>query len=307
MGISGAGRGAVAGAPDRQDIGRPLVAFCWMLGSITSFTLMAVSGREVQAELNTFQLMAWRSAIGFAIVCAVMAIWGRGFAQVRTTQPWLHVKRNIFHFAGQNAWFMALMLLPLAQLVALEFTSPIWVALLAALMLGERLTPRRIVAVILGFAGVLIVAQPGVAPIQIGHGVALLAALGFALNTIYTKRIMAHDTVLCVLFWMTLSQGLMGLALGLPGGFPWPSAGVWPWLVLVGLTGLSAHYCLTSALGHAPASIVAPMEFLRLPVIATVGALLYGESVAVAVFVGGAVILIANMVNIGLRWPRRGG
>ncbi|WP_338048858.1 DMT family transporter [Rhodobaculum claviforme] len=303
--MTGAGRGAVAGTPDRADIGRPLAAFGWMLGAIASFVLMAVSGREVQAELNSFQLMAWRSAIGFAIVCAAMALSRPGFAQARTAQPWLHVKRNVFHFAGQNAWFMALMLLPLAQLVALEFTSPIWVALLAALMLGERLTRRKIVAVLLGFTGVLIVAQPGVEPIQIGHAVALMAALGFALNTIYTKQIMAHDTVLCVLFWMTLSQGLMGLVLGLPGGFPWPSAGVWPWLVLVGMTGLSAHYCLTSALGHAPASIVAPMEFLRLPVIATVGALVYAESVAVAVFVGGAVILTANMVNIGVRWPRR--
>ncbi len=305
MGLSGAGRGAVAGAPERTDMGRPLIAFFFMLGSITSFTLMAVAGREVQAELNTFQLMAWRSAIGFAIVCALLVASRPGLAQIRTQVPWLHVQRNLFHFAGQNAWFLALMLLPLAQLVALEFTSPIWVALLAALMLGERLTPRKIIAICLGFLGVLIVAQPGVEPLQIGHGVALMAALGFALNTIYTKRIMAHDTVLCVLFWMTLSQALMGLALGLPGGFPWPSASLWPWLILVGLTGLSAHYCLTSALGHAPASIVAPMEFLRLPVIAMVGALLYAESVAVAVFIGAAVILTANMINLGIRLPLR--
>ena len=307
MGLSGAGRGAVAGAPERPDLGRPLAAFGWMLGAIVSFVIMAVAGREVQAELNTFQLMAWRSAIGLAIVCAALSLSRPGLAQIRTSHPWLHVQRNVFHFAGQNAWFLALTLLPLAQLVALEFTSPIWVALLAALMLGERLTPRRIAAVILGFIGVLIVARPGVEPLQIGHAVALLAALGFALNTIYTKRIMAHDTVLCVLFWMTLSQGVMGLLLGLPGGFPMPSAALWPWLVLVGVTGLSAHYCLTSALGHAPASIVAPMEFLRLPVIALVGALVYAESVALAVFIGGAVILTANMINLGVRLPRRRG
>lgn len=307
MGLSGAGRGAVAGVPQREDLGRPLVAFFWMLGAIASFLVMAVAGREVQAEMNSFQLMAWRSAIGFAIVCVLLAFSRQGTAQLRTHHPWLHVQRNIFHFAGQNAWFVALMMLPLAQLVALEFTSPIWVTLLAALMLGERLTLRRGVAVCLGFIGVLIVARPGVEPLQIGHAVALLGALGFALNSIFTKRIMAYDSVLCVLFWMTASQAVMGLALGLPGGFPMPSVAIWPWLGLVGLSGLTAHYCLSSALSHSPASVVAPMEFLRLPIIAVVGALLYAEEVALAVFLGAAVILAGNMINLGVRLPRRRG
>jgi len=283
--------------------GRPMLAFCWMLGAIASFTLMAVAGRAVQTELNSFELMALRSVIGFAIVCAVLALSRPGFAQVRTRRPWLHVQRNLIHFTAQNAWFAALMLIPLAQLTALEFTAPIWIALLAPLLLGERLTPRRALAVVLGFAGVLIVARPGVEPLHLGHLLGLVAALGFALNSIWTKKIMAHDTVLCVLFWMTASQAVMGLALGLPGGFTMPSAAVWPWLGLVAVTGLTAHYALTSALGHAPVSLVAPMEFLRLPVISTVGAVVYGEAVALAVFVGGAVILLANLVNLGL--PRR--
>ena len=88
---------------------------------------------------------------------------------------------------------------------------------------------------------------------------------------------MRFDSVLCVLFWMTLSQGAMSLVLSLPGGIPAPSAATAPWLVVVGLTGLSAHYALTSALGHAPASIVAPMEFIRLPIIALIGMWLYAE------------------------------
>lgn len=282
---------------------RPLLAFAWMLGAVASFTLMAVAGRAVQAELNSFELLAWRSLLGFGIVCALLAVSRPGFAQIRTDQPWLHVQRNLIHFTGQNAWFVALMLIPLAQLTALEFTSPIWIALLAPLLLGERMTPRKAVAVALGFAGVLVVARPGVEPVQLGHLLGLAAALGFALTSIWTKRIMARDSVLCVMFWMTASQAVMGLALGLPGGFTLPSAGLWPWVVLVGVTGLTAHYSLTSALGQAPASVVAPMEFLRLPVIATVGALVYGEAVALAVFAGGALILAANLVNLGL--PRR--
>lgn len=282
---------------------RPLLAALWMCGAIASFTLMAVAGRAVQVEMNSFELMAWRSAIGFAIVSAIL--WRRGFGQVRTAVPRLHVQRNLFHFAGQNLWFFGLTAIPLAQLVALEFTNPIWVALLAPLLLGERFTPRRAIAAALGFAGVLIVAQPGVSPVGLGHLAGLGAALGFALNTIYTRRLMAHDSVLCVLFWMTASQAVMGAALGAPGGIPLPSAAVLPWILVVGVTGLTAHYSLTSALSHAPATVVAPMEFLRLPVIAAVGALVYGEALLVSVFLGAGVIIAANLVNLAGGSPRR--
>ncbi len=280
---------------------RPGRAALWMTGAIASFTLMAVAGRVVLSEMNSFELMAWRSAIGFSIICAIL-LW-KGFAQVRSAVPMLHVKRNVFHFAGQNLWFFALAQIALSQLVALEFTNPIWVAALAPFLLGERFTARRALVAVLGFAGVLIVAQPGVAPVEWGHIAALGAALGFALNTIYTRHLMAHDTVLCVLFWMTASQALMGAMLGAPGGIPLPSAAVLPWLVLVGITGLTAHYALTSALAHAPATVVAPMEFLRLPVVAIVGVLVYAEPLLISVFLGGAVILAANLIN--LTRPRR--
>jgi drug/metabolite transporter (DMT)-like permease len=282
---------------------RPLLSAAWMLGAIASFTLMAVAGRAVQAEMNSFELMAWRSAIGLSIIAAISG--RKGFSQVQTAVPWLHVKRNVFHFAGQNLWFTGLMLIPLGQLVALEFTNPIWVALLAPLLLGERFTPRRALVAVLGFAGVLIVARPGVAPLEWGHAAALGAAFGFALNTIYTRRLMAHDSVLCVLFWMTLSQAAMGALLGAPGGIPLPTLATLPWLLVVGVTGLSAHYSLTSALRHAPATIVAPMEFLRLPAVAIVGALVYSEPLMLSVFAGGAVILAANVVNLSGRRPRR--
>ncbi len=284
---------------------RPWLAFFWIWGAIASFVLMAISGRVIQEEFNTFQLMAWRSAVGFVIVLALLMWSRRGFAQVRSARPMLHVWRNLFHFTGQNAWFFALTLIPLSQLVALEFSNPVWVALFAPLLLGEALTRRRMLAVALGFVGVLIVARPGVEPLSIGHAAALLAAFGFAFNTIWTKKIMSYDTVLCVLFWMTLSQMVMGLALGLPGGFPWPTPEMLPWLIVVGVTGLTAHFSLTTALSHAPASIVAPMEFLRLPVIAIVGILLYAEPLMISVFLGGGVILAANLVNMGVGSRRR--
>jgi drug/metabolite transporter (DMT)-like permease len=276
----------------------PLKAAAWMMGAIASFSAMAVAGRAIQVEMNTFELMLYRSAIGWAVVVLVLALGTRGFGQLRTAHPWLHVKRNLFHFTGQNLWFYAVTLIPLSQLAALEFTNPIWVAVLAPVLLAEPLTRTRLLAAVLGFAGVVVVAEPGSGVLGIGHAAALAAAVCFALNTIYTRQIMGFDSVLCVLFWMTLSQAAMSLALALPGGIPAPSAATAPWLVVIGLTGLSAHYALTSALGHAPASIVAPMEYFRLPVMALLGMWLYDEPLRATVFAGAALIIGGNLINL---------
>jgi len=280
----------------------PIKAAFWMCGAIASFIAMAVSGRAIQTVLDSFELMFWRSLIGFAIVCVLVVVSARSLATVapviRPTRPGLHLTRNIFHFAGQNLWFYGLMVIPLSQLVALEFTMPIWVALLAPLVLGEVFTRKRLTVACLGFVGVLIVAQPGVQPLNSGHLAAILAAVGFAMNLMLTKRIMRHDGVLCVLFWMTLLQTVFGLALAQIGGFTWPPAAIWPWLAIIGITGLSAHYSLTTALSLAPASTVAPMEFLRLPLIALVGVWLYAEVLDPLVFVGAAIIVLANWINI---------
>jgi len=290
---------------------RPALAALWMCGAIMSFTAMAIAGRAIQQELDSFELMFWRSIIGFAIVAGVALFTLRSatrlWVQIRPTSPSLHLTRNLFHFAGQNLWFYGIMVIPLSQLVALEFTMPIWVALLAPLVLGEQFTKRRLFVAVLGFAGILIVAQPGVQPLSSGHLAGMLCAIGFAMNVMLTKRIMRADSVLCVLFWMTLSQTIFGLVLAQWGGFTWPSSAIWGWLVVVGLSGLSAHYALSSALGLAPASTVAPMEFLRLPVIALVGVWLYAEALEPLVFVGAGVILCANWLNLrragGPTWP----
>ena len=287
---------------------RPAAAALWMLGAIASFTLMAVAGREIQTELSSFELMFWRSLVGFAIVVALVAVFSRaGLHQLVPRAPELHLARNVFHFAGQNLWFYGITMIPLAQLVALEFTSPIWVALLAPLVVAEALTRRKLAVAAIGFAGVLLVAQPGVQTLSWGHAAGLLAAIGFAMNVLFTKRLMRHDTVWCVLFWMTLSQTLFGLALSFVGGFTWPSLAMLPWLVVVGITGLTAHFSLTSALSLAPASTVAPMEFARLPVIALVGVWLYAEALDPLVFAGAALIFSANWWNMRAgRAPARG-
>ncbi|MEO0426559.1 MAG: DMT family transporter [Pseudomonadota bacterium] len=277
-----------------------LIASLWMLGAIASFATMAVAGRELSAELDTFEIMAYRSALGFPVIVAMMAM-GEGLGRVRTSLGREHAVRNVIHFSAQNAWFYGIATIPLAQLVALEFTNPIWVVCLAPLMLGERMTRGAVLAALIGFLGILIVARPGIEPLGLGHAAGLFAAIGFALTNIFTKRLSREDSALCILFWMTLSQAVMGVLCALPGGIAWPSEALMPWVLLVGVCGLTAHFSLTRALFAAPASTVAPMEFMRLPVIAAAGALLYGEPLEVAVFIGAAVILAGNLIGIRAR------
>ena len=235
----------------------PLKAALWMCGAIASFTLMAVAGRTVQVELSSFELMFWRSLFGFAIVAGLIRWRKRNWDVVRTRVPALHLIRNLFHFFGQNMWFYGITVIPLSQLVALEFTLPIWVLLLAPLLLGETLTRRKIVVALVGFAGVLLVAQPGVQRLNAGHAAGILAAIGFAVNLIFTRKIMRHDTVLCVLFWMTLSQAAMGLILSLVTIMSVLSV---PMMVIAGnptmMTAMMAHrvtyygdYAVANALG----------------------------------------------------------
>lgn len=283
---------------------RPLLALAWMLGAVASFSAMAVGGREIAETLDTFEIMLYRSVIGLVIVSAILASRPGGLAQINTAHKGLHLQRNLIHFAGQNLWFYGVVLIPLAEFISLEFTNPLWVAVLAPLMLGEKITPPRIIAAILGFVGILIVARPGTSALELGHVAALGAAICFALNTIFTKRLMQFDGVLCVMFWMTLMQAGFSLITALPGGIPIPAGEEWIWVILLGVCGLSAHVCLSSALACAPATIVAPMEFIRLPVLTFIGYLLYNESLVIWVVLGAALIIAGNLLNI-LSEPRK--
>ncbi|SLN38351.1 Riboflavin transporter [Roseivivax jejudonensis] len=275
-----------------------LRACLWMTGAIVSFSSMAVAGRELSVDLDTFEIMLWRSLIGIAIVLVVCRATGR-HRDIRARRMRLHLVRNVSHFAGQNCWFYAVATLPLAQVFAVEFTSPLWVMLLATFVLGERLTRFRIGAGIAGFIGILIVARPATGGIDPNLLAAAGAALGFAGSAVFTRRLTSTESVASILFWLTVTQAIFGLVCaGLDGDIAAPSASGWPLVMLVGAAGLFAHFCLTSALALAPASVVMPLDFARLPLIAIVGAALYAEPLDPYVFLGAALIFCANYANI---------
>ncbi|EIE50679.1 multidrug DMT transporter permease [Salipiger aestuarii] len=273
-------------------------AVLWMGGSVVSFTAMAVAGRAVSLDLDTFEIMFYRSVIGFIVVVTLLVLTGtRG--QVTHRRLGLHTLRNLSHFTGQNLWFYAVATIPLAQVFALEFTSPLWVILISPLVLGERITATRAFAAAIGFIGILVVARPSPETLSPGLFAAAGAAMGFAGSAVFTRRLTRTETTVCILFWLTLMQAAFGLiCAGFDGDIALPSPQSWPFVAVIALAGLIAHFCLTTALRLAPATVVIPIDFTRLPIAALLGIALYREPLDPYVFLGAAIIFGANYVNI---------
>ena len=266
-----------------------LLAGAWMMGALASFTTMAICGRELSVNFSTSQIMFWRGFVALTLVIIFLQFFG--WRQIRTGVFRIHSFRAAAHFGAQFCWFYAIPLITLTELFALEFTMPIWAAILAALFLGERLTKIRVLAIGLGFAGVMLIIRPGIVDeVGIGAYFALAAAVGYGIATVTMRMLAQRDTPLCILFYMSLIQLPLGFILALDE-WEWPdpiSQG--PWILMIGITGLSAHYCMANAMRLAEATVVVTMDFMRLPLIAVVGYLFYGE--ILDVWVGGGAMLV---------------
>ena len=265
-----------------------------MAGWLSATLAMTVAGRELAQAVSIFELMLFRSVIATAILTPFVLLNG-GFAE-RLSQLRLHLVRNIVHYAGQYAWFSALLLIPLAEVIAIEFTMPLWIAILATAFLAERMSGAKAAALALGFAGVLMIVRPGI-DLKPGHMVALTAALLFAGSVTLTKFITRRDSALTVIFMMFAMQSVMG-AVPAALTWVWPPADSYVWIAIVALAGTGSHYCLSQAIMLADTTVVMPMDFLRLPLTAAVGALVYAEGIDAWSVAGALLILAANTVNL---------
>jgi len=277
---------------------RIAVAYAWMVGALLSFLTMAIATREASFTLSAAETLFYRGLIGIGICLVLAQLSAGGFAALKTQRLPAHIVRNVFQFGGQYAWFYAIAVIPLAQVFALEFTVPLWMAALAPFLLKERVTWRRAASLIVGFVGVLIVVRPHNAGISEGAIAMLFGAVGFALGLVYTKRLSSSDSPLAIIFYMTSVQSVLSFPIALMGALTLPDAWTCGLLLLVTSTGLSAHYCLAQAFSRADALAVAPMDFLRLPLVMLAGILLYGEPFDLWVIVGGAVVLGGNLINM---------
>ena len=271
-------------------------AVAWMIGTLLSFSLMAVCARELSGEIATHQTLLFRSVIGLVCISIVL-LASREPVKIQTNRLGIHTLRNIFHFAGQYGWFLGIGFLPLAEVFALEFTVPIWTLIVASITLGEKITARKVASITLGILGVVVILQPGIAIISAASFIVLASAICYAISHTATKSLSSSESAVSILFYMCLIQLPIGLFLSI-SSWVWPTGLQWVWLLIVGLTALSAHYCMANAMRYAEASTVVTLDFLRLPLIALIGVLLYSEQLEFALLIGGLLMLAGNIVSL---------
>ncbi len=270
----------------------------WMIGGVFSLTSMAIAGKEISLQIDTFEILFFRSIIGVLIVVVVIASKGL-LNDINLKQIKTHLKRNVAHFAGQNLWLFALGSITLAEVTSLEFTMPIWIILFSFFMLNENLNKIRIISVFVGFVGVLIVVRPNIESFNLGLLAAAISAVAFALTNIYTRKLTKTESTLTILFFLTFIQLIFGFFTSLiDGKLDLPSTENIPWIIVLGLGGVAAHYCITTALTFAAPSVVAPIDLFRLPLAVFIGIIFYSESVDIYIYIGSVLIVLANWLNL---------
>ena len=275
-----------------------------MTGALLSFSISALAIRALGKQLNTFEILTIRSGLGLLVLLIVVLAQPALRKELAPRYMGYHLTRNTTHFVGQFSWALAVTLLPFATVFALEFTTPAWVALLAALVLGERMTKSRLGSVVLGFLGVLVIVRPGFASFQPNALLVLFAAFTFAISLIVTKQLTNRVSTFAIIFWMNLMQLPLAwpavvAATGGPSLFVFRLGAdlLLPTLAL-GVVGLTSHYCLTQAFRSGDATVVVPLDFLRSPLIALVGWMFYGESLDGFVFLGAGLIICGVLWNL---------
>jgi len=272
-----------------------------MSGTLTAFIVAALSVRALSHHFNAFEMMTVRSAGGLVILLAMGLASPALLRSVRGQHMGLQFFRNVAHFGSQICWTVAIMSLPFATVFALEFIIPAWVTLLAVLFLGERMTASRAGALIACALGVLVILRPGHDAFEPVALVMVLGALLFAIAAVITKKLIVTESTYSIMLWMNLMQLPMNLA-GTGDLLFFTRFELSMALPLLGVAaaGLAIHYCLANAFRYGDAMVVIPMDFLRVPLIAIIGWMFYGEHLDVFVFAG------AGLIVAGVLWNVRG-
>jgi drug/metabolite transporter (DMT)-like permease len=269
-----------------------------MTGALLSFSAMAVSVRVLAGTLSVMEILALRAGLGLLVMASLAIARADLRATLFSRHLVLHVFRNTVHVGSSYLWATSLLLIPMAMTFALEFTTPAWTLLIAVPVLGERFTASRVGAVVFGLLGVLVILRPGLAAFQPGALLALMAAFGFAITLVATKKLTRTDSPFAIIFWMMLIQLPLAMIASDPLFVTRLNQAQIPAVIAIGVSGLASHYCLTRAFRVGDAGVVVPLDFMRIPLIAVIGWWLYGEPLDVYVFVGAGLIVTGILWNL---------
>jgi drug/metabolite transporter (DMT)-like permease len=269
-----------------------------MTGALVAFSAMAVSVRVLAGALSVMEILAVRSGFGLLALMTLAVVRRDLRSSILSNHLPLHFLRNTVHLGGQYLWAMSLLLLPFATVFALEFTTPAWTLLLAVPVLGEKMTPGRVGAVVLGLAGVLVIVRPGFEAFRPAALLVQGAALAFAVTLITTKKLTRTDSTFAIIFWMNAIQLPLAILASDPMFLAKPGLIHVPALIALGVAGLASHYCLANAFRAGDASVVVPLDFMRIPLIALIGWWFFGEAIDVFVFLGAGLIVSGILWNL---------
>jgi drug/metabolite transporter (DMT)-like permease len=262
-----------------------------MLASTFFFGLMAIFIKLSSQHLHTFEVAFFRNFFG--LIAALPLLYVHGLALLRTARLGRYIFRCIIGIGSMFAGFWAIGHLPLAQAIALSYSSPLFVTIAAHWLLGEKVRGRRWTAVVIGFIGVLIVVRPGTETFTPGSLIALLAAVVNALVSIQIKQLSNTEPADRIVFWTTALWVPMSLAPAM-AVWQWPQGITWLWVVLAGILGTSGHMLWTRALKLGEVSALTPISFMQLPIVAVAGYFLFQEKLDHFTLLGAAIIFAAN-------------
>ena len=268
-----------------------LQASLMMLMAMLMFTIMGISIRLSAEQLHVLEIVFFRNALAIIIMAPVLFRMGR--SSIRMNRPALYYGRAVINFCGMLCGFAAVTLIPLAEMTALSFTGPIFVTIGAVLFLGEVIRIRRIMAIVFGFIGAMIILRPGFADISLGTMLALASALSIAGASLVVKKMTETESAAAIVFWMVMMQAPIALV---PMLFVWemPTAQTWLWLWIMALAGTAAHVLFTRACGMVEITSLQPLEFAKLPFAVVLAWLVFDELPDMFIWIGGAVIFLST-------------
>jgi drug/metabolite transporter (DMT)-like permease len=283
--------------PERRPLGLSdtVRGVLWMIATLICFTLMAVAARELTHEMPTMEILVFRNAV--AVLVMAPFVLGRGLVGLRTRNTKVHLFRAVVQLGGQFGWIYGIALLPLADVTALEFTIPMWTLLLAVVFLGETASRARILATVAGLIGVVVILRPGLAVVTPAALVVLAGSACYAGSGVLVKYLTRTEDATMIVFYMNLLQLPI---VAIPALFVWVHPGLadLPLILAWGFSGLGAHYTMARGLRLADITLIFPLDFLRLPLIAIVGWMLYAEALDPWTALGAVIIFAGNYYSV---------
>ncbi len=267
---------------------RPIAGILWMAFTGLMFVAVTAVVKHVGNDVPAAQAAFLRYVLGLVFLIPmlrpIMA------AKLSSRQIKLFGLRGLVHTFAVILWFFAMARIPIAEVTAMNYLSPVYVTLGAALFLGERLPPRRLIAVIVALIGALVILRPGVKEIEIGHIAMLATAIFFAIGYLIAKQLSGEVSAAVVVGMLSITVTI-GLA-----PFAWavwitPTMAQLGWLFLVACFATAGHYSMTLAFAAAPLTVTQPVTFLQLVWAVALGAIVFGEAVDGWVVFGGAIIM----------------